>query len=46
MFMSVLYNQLVFSSKKDSVCRSDHFPIMFDIKTNFKIKSMPKRKTR
>ena len=30
--------------KKDYICRSDHFPITFVIKTNFKIKPMPKRK--
>ena len=30
--------------EKDSICKSDHFPITFEIKTNFKTKPIPKRK--
>ena len=30
--------------EKDSICKTDHFPITFEIKTNFKTKPIPKRK--
>ena len=30
--------------EKDSICKSDHFPITCEIKTNFKTKPIPKRK--
>ena len=29
--------------EKNSICKSDHFPITFEIKTNFKTKPIPKR---
>ena len=30
--------------EKDSICKSDHFPITFEIKTYFKTKPITKRK--
>ncbi len=41
------YPQLISNlsvSSQESVCKSDHYPIFFDIKTNIKLKSGPKRK--